>query len=139
MLMHKRRLDEWTRITLFLRAFKIKVGDKICKRCEIDLENSDTLVDKWEEIKQTALEWSEDEGSQMTQFFREEEDESFEEAAAPPLKILKNEGKQREVKKDTSKKVEKSDPMDEIVSQLKDLKIQQLESQRNTKEEAVKR
>lgn len=39
-LMEKRRLDEFTRITLFLRAFKIRTGDKICKKCEVDLENT---------------------------------------------------------------------------------------------------
>lgn len=82
----EKKLDDYTRVTLFLRAFKIRAGDKICKRYEIDLEEPDTYQKKCEEVKQAAMEWSAAEGSQRIKLFREEEDESDLEEAAPQLK-----------------------------------------------------
>lgn len=56
----------------------------------------------------------------MARFLREEEDESEIEVAALPVKVL-NENQQQEVKREAPKKVASSDPMDEIVNQLKEL------------------
>ena len=54
-LINARKLSEYRRVTLFLHAFSDEIGNKLCKRCNIDLDDPDTTDRVFPEPKREAL------------------------------------------------------------------------------------
>jgi len=48
-------INEHTCIVLFLQAFLDKIGDKLCKRCKIDIDDTSSIAHMWSELKKEAL------------------------------------------------------------------------------------
>ena len=44
-LVEKAIINQYARVFLFLQAFSDKIGDKLCKRCKIDVEDPSTTVE----------------------------------------------------------------------------------------------
>lgn len=133
-LVQKGILGKFNRIQLFLTAFSVKVGDKPIKKCGIDPDDAGKCEDKWEEVKQAAMEWLDYRGSPMRELLREEAEEPIvDEDETPIVKVLNNESSAR---KEKEKKI--VEMMDEIVNLLKELRLQQVEAQRCAREEALK-
>ena len=66
-LVERNVLNEYRRISLFLLAFLDKVGNKLCKRCEIDLDDPTTITDLvFERLKQEAASMYEEEDTQIS-------------------------------------------------------------------------
>ena len=61
-LVERNILNEYRTISLFLLAFPDKMGNKLCKRCEIDLDDPTTITDLvFERLKQKAISMYEEE------------------------------------------------------------------------------
>ena len=69
-LVDKVMINQHTRVFLFLQAFSDKVGDKLCKRYKIDIEDPTTTVEVWEELKKEALKVSTKVDSQMSRLWK---------------------------------------------------------------------
>ena len=69
-LVDKAMINEHTSVFLFLQAFSDKVGDKLCKRCKIDIEDPFTTIDIWEDLKKEALKVSTKNDSQMSRLWK---------------------------------------------------------------------
>ena len=63
-------INQHTSVFLFLQAFSDKVGDKLYKRCKINIEDSLTTVDIWEDLKKEALKVSTKDDSQMSRLWK---------------------------------------------------------------------
>ena len=64
-LVQRRTINEHMRVTLFLAAFSDKIGDELCKKCEIDLDNPDTTRNVFSNLRKEALAICANEDSQM--------------------------------------------------------------------------
>ena len=54
-LINARKLSEYRRVTLFVHAFSDEIGNKLCKRCNIDLDDPDMTDRVFPEQKREAL------------------------------------------------------------------------------------
>ena len=54
----------------FLQAFSDKIGNKLCKRCKIDIEDPTTTTGKWNNIRKEALKVSTKDDSQMSRLWK---------------------------------------------------------------------
>src|SRR5258706_7507093 len=124
-LINARKLSEYRRVTLFLHAFSDGIGNKLCKRCNIDLDDPDTTDTVFPELKREALDLCVKEESQM-QKLRKQIEFDFEDDEAD----VKQRKKEQERKKEPKKRAEeRKDNVDDLAEMMKDLKIFQLEKQ----------
>src|SRR5258706_7020292 len=124
-LINARKLSEYRRVTLFLHAFSDSIGNKLCKRCNIDLDDPDTTDTVFPELKREALDLCVKEESQM-QKLRKQIEFDFEDDEAD----VKQRKKEQERKKEPKKRAEeRKDNVDDLAEMMKDLKIFQLEKQ----------
>ena len=65
-LVKKRVISEYRRVILFLQAFNNKIGDKLCRKYNIDMEDPDTTDNAFADLKRDALNLCCDDDSQMT-------------------------------------------------------------------------
>jgi len=63
-------INEHTRIVLFLQAFSDKIGDKLCKRCKIDIDDTSSTAHVWSELKKEALNICTKDDSQMSKLWK---------------------------------------------------------------------
>ena len=54
-MINARKLSEYGRVTLFLHAFLDEIGNKLCKRCNIDLDDPNTIDKVFSKLKRGAL------------------------------------------------------------------------------------
>ena len=73
LLVPKSVINEHTRVYTFLQACSDKIGEKLCKRCEIDLDNTETTQDVWPKLKSEALKVATKEDSQMSRLWKSKE------------------------------------------------------------------
>src|SRR5258705_9945298 len=124
-LINARKLSEYRRVTLFLHAFSHSIGNKLCKRCNIDLDDPDTTDTVFPELKREALDLCVKEESQM-QKLRKQIEFDFKDDEAD----VKQRKKEQERKKEPKKRAEeRKDNVDDLADMMKDLKIFQLEKQ----------
>src|SRR5258705_11495409 len=124
-LINARKLSEYRRVTLFLHAFSDSIGNKLCKRCNIDLDDPDTTDTVFPELKREALDLCVKEESQM-QKLRKQIEFDFEDDEAD----VKQRKKEQEKKKEPKKRAEeRKDNIDNLAEMMKDLKVFQLEKQ----------
>ena len=114
-------------MTLFLHAFSDEIGNKLCKRCNIDLDDPDMTDRVFPELKREGLDLCIKEESQMQKLRRQIEFDLEDEEAD----IRKKEQKKKEQEKQEKKKKadDKKNNVDDLANMIKDLKIFQLEKQ----------
>ena len=59
-------IHQYTQVLLFLQPFLDKIGDKLCKRCKIDIEDPTTTTGKWNNLRKEARKVSTKDDSQMS-------------------------------------------------------------------------
>ena len=69
-LLERRLISKHTQVILFLQGFSNKTGDKLCKRCGIDVEDWSTTENVWENLKKEALKVTSREDSQMSKLWK---------------------------------------------------------------------
>jgi hypothetical protein len=126
-LLEKNILNEYRRISLFLLAFPIRIGNKLCKKCNIDLEDPTTITNQiFETLRQEASSMYEEEDTQMSKLLEQEGLSSYPQSTH----------KEKEKKK--GKAVEgggRKNEVDDLANMMKDLKIYQLEAQKKIEEQ----
>src|SRR5258706_15503090 len=73
-LIRKRIISEYRRVILFLQAFNNKIGDRLCKKHNIDMEDPDTTDNVFADLKKDALNLCYDDDSQMTKMWKKEQE-----------------------------------------------------------------
>ena len=63
-------INQHTWVFHFLQAFSDKIGNKLCKRCKIDIEDPTTTTGKWNNIRKEALKVSTKDDSQMSRLWK---------------------------------------------------------------------
>jgi len=63
-------MNPHTRILMFLQAFSDRVGDKMCKCCRIDIEDTKAMAKIWDNIKNEALKICNKYDSQMGKLWK---------------------------------------------------------------------
>ena len=63
-------INQHTRVFLFLQACSDVKGDKLCKRCTIDIEDPTTTAGKWNNLRKEALKVSTKDDSQMSRLWK---------------------------------------------------------------------
>ena len=100
-MINPRKLSEYRRVTLFLYTFSDEISNKLCKRCNIDLDNPDITDRVFPKLKREALDLCVKEESQMQKLRRQIEFE-FEDDEADVRK--KEQEKKEQKKKEQEKK-----------------------------------
>ena len=116
-------------MTLFLHAFSNEIGNKLCKRCNIDLDDPDMIDRVFPELKSKSLDLCVKEESQMQKLRRQIEFDVEDDEADVRKKEQK---KKKQEKKEQEKKKKADDKMnnvDDLAEMIKDLKIFELEKQ----------
>ena len=63
-------INQYSRVLLFLQPFSYKIGDKLFKRCKIDIKDPTTTTGKWNNPKKEALKVSTKDDSQMSKLWK---------------------------------------------------------------------
>jgi len=114
-------------VFMFLQAFSDRIGDKLCKRCNIDIDEPATTTNVWNTLKTEALKIYTREDSQMNKLWKSK----MSEKALPRPERKQPERKQKpEVGKSN-----KPESIDEVTKMMKELQIRQLEAQKRIDEE----
>ena len=124
-LVQRGTINEHMRVTLFLAAFSDKIGDELCKKCEIDLDNPATTQNVFSNLRKEVLAICANEDSQMKK--RRKQMSVYDAEREKPKE--KEKEKERKRKVDEKKVNEKpKDDIDDLANMMKDLKIYQLEA-----------
>jgi len=108
---------------MFLQAFSDRIGDNLCKRCSIDIDEPATTTKVWNTLKTEALKICTREDSQMNKIWKSK----MRDEKALPRPERKQKQKPEVVKKPKS--------MDEVTKMMKELQIRQLEAPKRIHEE----
>jgi len=121
-----------TRAFMFLQAFSDKIGDKLCKRCGIHIDDARTTTRVWSDLKLEALKICTKNDSQMSKLSK-----SKMQGDCEHIKPLHKPREERKQKLETAKSSNKNMPetLDEVTQMMKDLQLSQLEAQRKLDEE----
>jgi len=125
LLVQKSVISTHTRVFMFLQAFSDMIGDKLCKRSNIDIDEPATTTNVWNTLKTEALKICTWEDSQMNKLWKSK----MSEKALPRPEWKQPERKQK------PEVVKKPESMDEITKMMKELQIRQLEAQKRMDEE----
>jgi len=70
LLVPKSVISAHTQVFMFLQAFSDRIGDKLCKRCSIDINEPATTTNVWNTLKTEALKICTREDSQMNKIWK---------------------------------------------------------------------
>jgi len=70
LLVQKSVISAHTRVFMFLQAFSDRIGDKLCKRCNIDIDEPATTTNIWNTLKTEALKICTRKDSQMNKLWK---------------------------------------------------------------------
>jgi len=118
-----------TRIVLLLQAFSDKIGDKLCERCKIDIDDTSSTAHVWSELKKEALNMCTKDDSQMSKLWKTKK--QLETSPVMPIPKMR-EGQQprlEEVGPTLSSRGRSGGPVDEVTKMMKDLQLSQVEAQ----------
>ena len=119
-------INQHMRVVLFLTAFSNKVGDELCKKCNIDLGNLATTTNVFANLRREALTICTNEDSQMKKLRKQMTSEDVEESRDKLKEKIREREKAKE--RDARKKTDgKKSEVDDLTDMMKDLKIFQLE------------
>src|SRR5258705_4821662 len=122
-LVRKNTINEHMRVVLFLTAFSDKIGDDLCKKCNIDLDNPATTVNVFANLRREAMATFTNEDSQMRKLRKQMNSEDTEAGRDKLREKMKKEKEAKKGKMEGGKK----DEVDNLTDMMKDLKIFQLE------------
>jgi len=125
LLVQKSVISAYTRVFMFLQAFSDRIGDKLCKRCNIDIDEPATTTNVWNTLKTEALKICTREDSQMNKLWKSKMSE----------KALPRPERKQPERKQKPEVVKKPESMDEVTKMMKELQIRQLEAQKRMDEE----
>jgi len=117
-----------TQVFMFLQAFSDRIGDKLCKRCNIDIDEPAMTTNVWNTLKTETLKICTREDLQMNKIWKSQIRDSDKALPRP-------ERKQPERKEKPEAKVKKPESIDKVTKMMKELEIQQLEAQKRIEEE----
>ena len=83
-LVDKALINQHTRVFLFLQAFADKIGDKLCKRCKIDIKGPTTTTGKWNNFRKEALKVSTKDNSQISRLWKVKQ---IDDSGSRPVKL----------------------------------------------------
>ena len=126
-------MNQHTRVFRFLQAFSEHIGDKLCKRCKIDIEDPTTTTGKWNNLRKEALKVSTTDDSQMSRLWKVKQ---IDDSGSRPVKW------ERPIERPTTRtpdRIERKKPEDlDLVTQLmKELRLSQAEAQKRLEEQIV--
>ena len=124
-------LHTW--VFFFLQAFSDKIGDKLCKRCKIDIEDPTTTTRKWNNLRKEALKVSTKDHSQMSRVWKVKQ---IDDSGSHPVKL------ERPIERPTTRapdRIERKKPkdLDSVTHLMKDLRLSQAEAQKKLEEYLV--
>jgi len=125
LLVQKSVISAHTWVFIFLQVFSNRIGDKLCKRCNINIDELATTTNVWNILKTEALKICTREDSQMNKLWKSKMRDGGEKALPRP------ERKQKQ----KPEVVKKPESIDEVTKMMKELQIQQLEAQKRMDEE----
>jgi len=119
LLVSKLIINEHTRVFMFLQAFSDKIGGKLCKRCNIDIDDTASMANIWTNLHKESLSICMKNDSQMSKLWKTKQQmESF---TASPHAYDQTRVKQTEGK--TKKDGKPLQTLDEVTSMMKELKL----------------
>jgi len=123
-------INEHTCIVLFLQAFSDKIGEKLCKKCKIDIDDTSSTAYVWSELKKETLNICTKDDSQMSKLWKTKK--QLETSPVKPIPKMQ-EGQQprlEEVGPTLSSRGRWGGPLDEVTKMMKDLQLSQVETQK---------
>ena len=133
-LVEKAMINQHIRVFLFLQAFSEKIGDKLCKRWKIDVEDPSTTVGVWNDLQQQALKVSTKDDSQISRLWKSKK---VEESGLP--RPTRSDSLEKPVVLERSTEsgiperiIERSKPknMDTVTQLMKKLRLRQVKAQK---------
>ena len=128
-LINARKLSKYRRVTLFLHAFSGEIGNKLCKRCNIDLDDPNTIDRVFSELKREALDLCMTEESQMQKPRKQIEFDLKDDKGDIRKKEQKKKEQEKKKQEKKRKANNKKNNIDDLANMMKDLKIFQLKKQ----------
>jgi len=128
-------INEHTHIVLFLQAISDKIGDKLCKRCRIDIDNTSSTAHIWAQLKKEALNNYTKDDSQMSKLWKTKK--QLETSPVKPIPKMR-EGRQprlAEVGPTLPSRGRSGGPLDKVTKMMKDLQLSQIEAQKRFENE----
>jgi len=118
-----------------LQACSDKIGDKLCKRCKIDIDDTSSTAHVWSELKKEGLNICTKDDSQMSKLWKTKK--QLETSPVKPIPKMR-EGQQprlEEVGPTFSSRGRSGGPLDEVTKIMKDLQLSQVEAQKRFENE----
>jgi len=114
-------INEHTRIVLFLQAFSDKIGDKLCKRCKIDIDDTSSTAHVWLKLKKEALNICTKDYSQMSKLWKTKK--QLETSPVKPIPKMREEQQPRleEVSPTLLSRGRSGGPLDKVTKMMKNL------------------
>jgi len=128
-------INEHTRIVLFLQAFPDKIGDKLCNRCKIDIDDTSSTAHVWSELKKETLNICTKDDSYMSKFWKTKK--QLETSPVKPIPKMREEQQPRleEVGPTLLSRGRSAGPLDEVTKMMKDFQLSQVEAQKRFENE----
>ena len=140
-LVEKALINQHTTVFLFLQAFSDKIGDKLCKRCKIDVDDPSTTVGVWNELKKEALKVLTKDDSQMSRLWKSKKvEESGLLRATRPERLEKLVVIERPTEPRIPERIierRKPEDLDTMTQLMKELRLSQTEAQQRLDEQML--
>jgi len=122
---------------LFLQAISDKIGDKLCKRCKIDIDDTSSTGHVWSELKKEALNICTKDDSLMSKLWKTKK--QLETSPVKPIPKMREEEQPRleEVGPTLLSRGRLGGLLDEVKKMMKDLQLTQVEGQKRFENEQV--
>jgi len=131
LLVSKLILNEHTRVFMFLQALSDKIGDKLCKQCNIDIDDTASTANVWTNLRQESLSICIKDDSQMSKLWKTKQ--QMESPTASPHAYDQTCVKQTQGKMKKDGKPPQT--LDEVTSMMKELQLSQVEATKKLNEE----
>ena len=140
-LLEKAMINQHLKVFLFLQAVSDKIGDKLCKRCKIDIEDSSTTVGVWNDLKKEALKVSTKDHFQMSRLWKSKEVEG---SGLPRLVRPDRQEKPVVLEHSMDSRIperiierRKSEDLGDVTQLMKEMRLSQVEAQKRLDEQLL--
>jgi len=110
LLVQKSVISAYTWVFMFLQVFLHRIGDKLCKRCSIDINEPVTMTNIWNTLKTEGLKICTREDSQINKIWKSKMRDGGKKALPRPERKQKLEAK-----------VKKPESIDKVIKMMKKL------------------
>jgi hypothetical protein len=123
---------------MFLQAFSDRIGDKLCKRCRIDIDSPISTANVWQELRMEALRVCTKDDSQMSKLWKAKKQTESEQVRTLPRQ--KEEQKPRMEQPQTyaplmQPKRGRPESLEEVTKMMKDLQLSHMEAMKKQEAE----